>query len=177
MNLNDILLSSDLVQEWYGNKLVLADAKTTSAETAGMNATTNQFARPKDEILPPIKGGLRKGVLWLVQEPESSFLNDEDFELLTKVLQACKLNWDDAGLMNVHPGRLPVATIVQHLKPRHLICCGIDAALLGETAPLYTPLEGYGCEVLVTDAVSAISSHKEKKVLLWNALKQMLQIQ
>lgn len=177
MNLNDILLTGDLVQEWYGTNLVLADAQLTVAEAAIIPATAKQSAKPKEETLPPIKGGLRKGVLWLVQEPKASFLNDEDFELLTKVLQACKLNWDDAGLMNVHPGRLPVATITQQLKPRHLICCGIDAELLGEAAPLYTPLEGYGCEVLVTDAVSAISSHKEKKVLLWNALKQLLQIQ
>lgn len=177
MDLNNISLTDDLLQELYGAHLVTTDAAPESAPEAAPQTAANQPAATQKVAIPPVKGGMGKGVLWLVQEPNAAFLNDADFEMLTKVLQACKLTWADAGLLNIHPGGMPVATLAQQLQPRYLICCGIDAQLLGEAPPLYQTLEAFGCDVLVTDALSQIGASKEKKVLLWNALKQMLHIQ
>ncbi|MFN4285007.1 MAG: hypothetical protein ACK4E8_03495 [Lacibacter sp.] len=175
MELNNILLTHDQLVEWYGTHLVAVGEGATAPKAVA--ATIPQPAE-KEATIPtlPVKGGFTKGVLWVVQEPNAAYVTDADFELLTKVLQACKLTWNDAGLVNLHPHPQPVATLAARLQPQYLICCGLAPELLGETAPMYQPLEGYGCKVLVTDALPVINSSKEKKVQLWHALKSFFQL-
>ncbi|HMO33153.1 MAG TPA: hypothetical protein PKE63_07930 [Lacibacter sp.] len=125
--------------------------------------------------VPEIKGRFQRKMLWLVWEPDAPFLPDADFEFLTQVLGACRMTWEDAGLINCH-GTPPPTAWLDALQPETVICCGLPDGLFPFTASLYQVTPAGNMQFLVTDNLQTVRADKNLKSGLWQGLKKMLDI-
>jgi hypothetical protein len=115
----------------------------------------------------------RKVVVLAVQEPNSAANRD----FLAKVLSAAGLNLQNDTLFAEIPAQEPVsiAPDLQERKPGFVLVFGIPPAQLGLSvqAAYYQPVSFYGATWLFSDALSSLEPDKQKKSMLWNALKQL----
>jgi hypothetical protein len=115
----------------------------------------------------------RKVAVLVLQEPGSAANRD----FLTKVLSAAGLDLQQDTLLAEIPAHEPVsiAPDLQERKPLHLLVFGISPAQLGLSVQVvpYQPLSFYNATWLFSDALSILEPDKQKKSMLWNALKQL----
>jgi len=133
------------------------------------------FLAPDNSAAESAKGDYARR-LWVLSlaEPAHSVSN-KDF--LAKVLSAANLNLDKDTSFAEIPASRPVhfSADLKRSQPEHVLVFGLPPAQLGLTIdiPLYRPTEFYGTTWLFADALSALEPDKNRKGLLWAALKQL----
>jgi hypothetical protein len=160
MHLNDISLSDQLLTALYAQTLVVTEPMVP-AKIQFLGKNNHQF-------------------VILVNYPDQLHLPDESFNFLGTVLKACQLNAADVAIVNLAKQAVSIEILLQQLSPRIIldftnasIMEGLPASLL---QPMHTPnfqyLQSPSLEMLLQggDAV------KPQKKLLWEGLKQMLQL-
>lgn len=132
------------------------------------------------KALPKVKylGENQKNILLLIQNESEAYLNDELFNLLANILNACKLGMQDVALINValYPG-LTLADYQQTVSARQCIIFAIPPASLG-LPPMqpYLP-ETHGQVMAIhSDDLQLIATDKQLKGRLWQGLKQLFGI-
>lgn len=168
MKLNDILLNQDQLELLYKDLLVTTSLSLPHAETPA-----SEPAQSAPTALPPLKGKFQKKFLWLVYEPEHPFLDEADFQFLSQVLEACRMNLDDIYLCNCFHSSLPLPGLLHELKPVTVIASGLPASWV-TAATAYEPVQQQGTLVCKTEALSVIRADKTIKSKLWLSLKQIL---
>lgn len=168
MKLNDILLNHDQLEMLYKDLLVQTDIPQPVAV-----APATPSADPTPPPLPPLKGKYQKKLLWLVYEQQHPFLDEADFQFLSQVLEACRMNLEDIYLCNCFHATLPLPELLQQLRPVTVIASGLPAGW-STAAPFYQPVEDHGAMVCRTEALSVIRADKTIKSKLWLSLKQIL---
>ena len=132
------------------------------------------FLSPEPGTPESAAGGFARRV-YVLALAEPACPGNRDF--LSKVLSAVQLNLDKDTLFAEIPASLPVsfAAELKKKQPEHVMIFGIHPAQLGLRidAPLYKPVAFYGVTWLFADAVSVLEPDKNKKGLLWAALKQI----
>ncbi len=126
-----------------------------------------------------ILGKNDKGVLIIVNNSETAFLPDEDLNFLLGILNACKLNMDDVGIINLQKNAAVNYKIISsELKAEKLFLFGVDAGEI--KLPLsfpYYQIQKYNSQVYLTaPALDALLHDKTEKTKLWNCLKQIFSI-
>jgi hypothetical protein len=133
------------------------------------------FLAPERNLLAFSEGGFARRV-WVIAlaEPQVSS-NNRDF--ITKVLAAANLNLEKDTLFAEIPASEPVnfSSDWHHKQPDHILVFGLPPAQLGLAieAASYKPIAFYGATWLFADPLSMLEPDKNKKGLLWSALKQM----
>lgn len=132
------------------------------------------------KALPQIKylGENQKNILLLIQNESEAYLNEELFNLLANILNACKLGMQDVALINTasYPG-LTLADYKEATAARQCIIFAIPPASLG-----LPPMQPYLLEthlqipVLHSDHLQQIATDKQLKGRLWQGLKQLFGI-
>jgi hypothetical protein len=169
MNLNDILLNHDQLEQLYRDKLVTTDLSQQEASASAPSA-----ANAATTALPLLKGKYKKKFLWLVYEQQHPFLDEADFEFLSQVLEACRLNLDDIYLCNCFQSNLLPLELMQQLSPVTVIASGLPPAEWNASIPLYQPVQQKESTLCCTEALSMIRADKTIKSKLWFSLKQIL---
>lgn len=129
--------------------------------------------------LPKVKflGENQKNIALFIQNENGAYLNDDLFNLLTNILNACKLGMQDVALINIagFPATaLPVWQ--QAVNMQQCIAFGIAPAGLGlEPLPVYQVHRAGGVQVLFSDPLEIIATDKQLKGKLWSSLKQLFQ--
>ncbi|SEW19229.1 hypothetical protein SAMN05428988_2953 [Chitinophaga sp. YR573] len=136
---------------------------------------------PKVQEAPPkvkFLGENQKNITLLIQNESEAYLNDELFNLLTNILNACKLGMQDIALVNISQYPAMPFTAWQTAVPmKQCVLFGISPASLGlETFPTYQVMQVSGCQLLYSDAFFDISQDKALKGKLWTGLKQLLNV-
>lgn len=132
------------------------------------------------KALPKLKylGENQKNILLLIENESEAYLNEELFNLLTNILNACKLGMQDVALLNIaaYPG-LTLQDYHQATGFRQCILFAIPHARLGlaEMAP-YLAETHFGASVVFSDHLQQIATDKALKGRLWMALKQLFGI-
>ncbi|HEY0608378.1 MAG TPA: hypothetical protein VGD35_01955 [Chitinophaga sp.] len=127
--------------------------------------------------LPKIKylGENQKNIALFIQNENGAYLNDELFNLLTNILNACKLGMQDVALVNT--AQVPNTALTmwqQAVTMRQCVVFGITPASLGlEALPNYQIHSVGGIQVLFSDPLEMIAADKLLKGKLWNGLKQL----
>lgn len=123
-------------------------------------------------------GENQKNITLLIQNEHEVYLNDELFNLLTNILNACKLGMQDVALINLHayPGA-SFAALQQAVLVKQAVLFGIEPETLGlqGIAPYQVNQVG-NTSVLQSHDLSVIAQDKTMKGRLWNGLKQLLGI-
>jgi hypothetical protein len=110
------------------------------------------------------KGGFAKKILWLHYESEQIYIHDQDFDMLTRILEACKMTWDDIALVNLHHSGIDQSIILKKLNPEFVILSFGDQNK-------YQIQKSLGMQIVYTHPLHEIRNDKNIKVLLWQALK------
>ncbi|MGX5820305.1 hypothetical protein ACWKWU_19070 [Chitinophaga lutea] len=133
-----------------------------------------------EKVLPKLKflGENQKNIGLLIENEGEAYLNEELFNLLTNILNACKLGMQDVALLNVasFPGA-SLADLKDALPMRQCVIFAAAPASLG--LPPLTPyqLETHaGIPVLYSGSLTDINADKSQKGRLWMGLKQLFGI-
>lgn len=127
--------------------------------------------------LPKVKflGENQKNIALFIQNENGAYLNDELFNLLTNILNACKLGMQDVALVNI--AQAPGASLPswqQALTVKQAVFFGITPADIGlEPLPAYQIHTAGGIQLLFSDPLENIATDKLLKGRLWNGLKQL----
>jgi len=132
------------------------------------------------EAPPKVKylGENQKNIALFIQNDSEVYLNDELFNLLTNILNACKLGMQDIALINVAQyGALPFTTWQAAVPMKQAVLFGIPPSSMGlEAISAYQLLQVNGCQLLSSDELPLIAQDKMLKGKLWMGLKQLLGI-
>ncbi|MBX9784790.1 MAG: hypothetical protein K2X48_15990 [Chitinophagaceae bacterium] len=170
MALNDIQFSGQQLSELFTDQLTILSINAAKASVA-----ENTIQKPGKKPVS-FKGKNRKGMLWVVHQPDQAFLSDNDFEFLSQIITACKMNMDDIALVNIAAEKTPITEIVNELSPKTIILCGIEYQQLPFKLDEYIITPNNNCDYFLCDELSDLRNDKAKKTKLWLALKALLQL-
>lgn len=124
-------------------------------------------------------GGFEKSILILVTDHQNTWLSDADMNLLTAILNACRLNMNDIAIANVDRLNLyPVDTYVNLMHPSKLLIFGtINTDLFQAHVQPFSIFQHHQMKWLKSPALSLLSQQPESKKALWISLKTMFEIQ
>lgn len=137
-------------------------------------------AATAEKVVPKVKylGENQKNIALFIQNENEAYLNEELFNLLTNILNACKLGMQDVSLVNViHYPSLTFTDWQTAMKIERSVVFGIAPEQLGlNDIPPYQLVTVNGTTLLFSDELSLIGSDKVLKARLWAGLKQLLGI-
>lgn len=150
-------------------------AALSSSETL---AEADQTA-PADGVSEPsmVKylGSNNKGILILVHDPENEFLNHKDHDFLLRIIEGgLKFSKTDIAVVNCNQFRYK--QIFDDVDHQYLIAFGNHTDSFAGTNPKYQVYKHQGKKVLLADSLNEIEPSKDKKTLLWKALRLMFDI-
>lgn len=133
-----------------------------------------------EKVVPQVKylGENQKNIGIFIKNENEAYLNEELFNLLTNILNACKLSMQDVSLINIapYPG-LEFPDWQKAINIKQAICFGIAPEQIGLTdIPTYQLVTVNGSTLLFSDDLLAIGADKALKARLWNGLKQLIGI-
>ncbi len=122
-------------------------------------------------------GGYQKKILWLHTEPNHPYLSDDDHEMVSKILEACRLSWNDIARVNMSPSGFSIEDVLAQLLPSCLIISlPYDTAHACTQTDLYATQDIQHIQSMRTDILKDIRGNKDLKVKLWQGLKAFFQL-
>jgi hypothetical protein len=186
-------LTNEALVQLFPNQLVIVETETrstTKVDPAKQGVIVPVIEPPKPVqpeqakplTLPSYLGGFQKKILILHQQNNTKHISDEALQLLTGILNACKLNLQDVGIMNLDNPQLHYQEIMEALHPTHLFSFGLAPAVL--QLPFQIPnyqAQSYNNAIFLfaasfDDMLPQSPISKEEKTKLWNSLKKIFQL-
>lgn len=164
MSLKEVSLDPFLMAGIYRQPLIKAEP--VSAEISPV------AGRPV-----PSLGNNRQRWLLVIHNPEEAYLNEEIFNMLLKLLNACKLTLDDIALINTaHLPETGFPIFRRQFSPRKIILFGQALAEMTDDHPKNKAWEENGIHLLRTDSLKDMYRDQSLKMPFWNALKDFLSV-
>lgn len=180
MSLHKTDIPPAVLADWYGNHLVITKdfhVSVSHPAEAGMptqKEVTQTTPAPTDQ-LPQMQvaylGRYAKKIVWMVHDPVNKYTGDAEFNLLTSILNACKMSMEDIALVNVASGDISFAQIQQQLLPHTLVALGVDTSFFPVPAPPFSLLTIEGTTVITGEGLATLLGNREYKAKLWQLLK------
>jgi len=155
-------LTNNILVNLYNKHLVIA------------NEDRDDINKKKDQDTVSFQGGFKQKILWLHHESLHHFVSDADHEMVTKILDACRMTWDDIALVNIAGQNQTAEEIIYTLSPQFVIFSLPHSDTSKEE--LYTLTEKLNMKIIRTDILSDIRQDKNLKISLWQILKKMFQL-
>ena len=178
MSSSPIQLPDFLIADLYKQHLVVISSQNEQ-KTAPKKGTENlEKNLPKEWFL----GNNQKNITLLVNEKEATYLKDESLQLLSAMLNACKLNLGDVAIVNYQNEAIPYTELKAKLKPVHLLLFDVTAkqVQLPFNVPFYQVQSYDGCQFLLAPSLETMlgtgQDAKLEKSKLWICLKKMFQV-
>lgn len=178
MSLDNIQLTDDQLAGLFGKQVVFVEkAGDSNNAPAPVTIKTEPVAATASTPAAPmqgISGKNKKRFMWLVEEHHFPYLGDADFQFLSDVLTACKMNMEDIALVNIANNRNSFDELVAQLQPLFIIASDVQVDALPIQPADYRVQQQQGYSICCTESLENIRTDKSKKSKLWLALKQML---
>jgi hypothetical protein len=186
MKVEKTILPPAVLVSLYKDSLVLPEKEIKPVQIA-----ENKLLGKEQETIPeasemasPIKylGDHHKKILVVVNDPESVYLNETDFILLTSILNACRLTIADIALINIGNQKASLHEMLTKLPSLLVIAFDLDAKALKIKLPstLYKTTPLGETNLLFSAALSTMQGSsadaKKEKGKLWTVLKQIFQL-
>lgn len=123
-----------------------------------------------------------KKVAVIIKDDLAVHLNETDFQLLTSILNACKLTIADIALINVAQQKISLHEILEQLPSKLVIIFEVTSTELKIKLPttLYKPIQLGETYLLFSNSLSIMQGKddfaKVEKLKLWTVLKQLFQL-
>ena len=139
----------------------------------------NAAIAAEETLVAPIKflGEHQKKILVLVHDLDAVHLNERAFDLLTSILNACKLTIADIALINLANKNFSLHQILTQVPSELVLVFDINPSQLKIKLPtkLYTPILLGETQLLFSNNLSQMQgidqASKIEKTKLWTALK------
>ena len=167
MSFDDIQLPPALLADLYKNSLVQLEETQVPPAAEHTSAPAIKFL-----------GENRKGIVVMVEDETSPFLNEKAFNLLLNILTACKLNMSDVALLNKSTLTLPFTDILQQLSAKTILLFGIEARELNLPIdfPHYQVQKHGNMTYLSSNDFESLEADKQQKGKLWLCLKKIFDL-
>jgi hypothetical protein len=183
------ILPASVLVSLYKDTLVLPDSekkdtiipnKEEKITATSANNTPIEVAKVKKST-GPLKhlGDHNKKILVIVNDPNSVYLNEADFILLTSILNACKLTIADIALVNIGNQETSLHQILETLPSLIIMCFDVASTDLKIKLPntLYKVTELGESNLSFSKALSSMqgtsAEAKQEKGTLWILLKKL----
>ncbi|WP_127132297.1 hypothetical protein [Pseudoflavitalea rhizosphaerae] len=156
-----------------------SDAASISGWSASPSLPTTP---PGDATVYRFLGKNAKHVAIIVYSPNDAYLPDDQLQLLTKMLDACKLNLGDVAIINQASQTVHFTQLAEQLKAQKTLLFGIQPEQIGLplSFPAYKEQEYAGCTYLLANPLGDMNQPNEEgrslKGKLWGCLKKMFNI-
>jgi len=183
------ILPAAVLVSLYKDTLVLSDIEikdgiiTNNEEKIAKTSENNHpIELPKvKKTIGPLRhlGDHNKKILVIVNDPNSVYLNEADFILLTSILNACKFTIADIALVNIGNQETNLHQILETLPSTTIICFDIASADLKIKLPntLYKINVLGESHLFFSKALSTMhgsgADAKQEKATLWTILKKL----
>ena len=157
MSLENIQLSKNTIQQLFAHGLVQTTAEPP--HKAGINSL----------------GENQKNILFLVNSAQNKFLPDDEMDLLSNLISACKLSMADIALVNYFNHSADFSELTRHFKPEKILIFGITTSelKLPFTIP-YFQIQSYNEQFYLTaPPLKDFLNNTQLKKELWNCLKKL----
>lgn len=132
---------------------------------------------PEDQIT--WQGKNQQQVVILIKYANNQYLDENQRELMGKILSAVKLSFDDVALVNLahYPNALGLDKLTAP-GARYLISFGINPQDIASERNLILNeiFTRNRTQMLFTSSLEELEKDRNKKVALWNNLKQMFRV-
>lgn len=180
MGFETIQLPDFVLADLYKNNLIAA----TTAEKKPKKVVENNLPTITQQQEKAIKflGENKKNVVIVVNDNDAVFISDDKLQLLTNLLNACKLTIADVAIINTIHQKVLYQQIKQDLNPKYLILLGKTAKdiSLSFLFPEYRVQEYDHCEMLIAadlqNLLGATETVVTEKRKLWQSLKQLFKL-
>jgi hypothetical protein len=170
MGLNNIMLPPLLLAKLYKNVLVEEEGRVSAKPAAGNPA----------EAPVSFLGKNQRNICLLVNYPSAAYLPEEQLNLLTTMLQACRLNLADVAIVNRSRSSCTFTTLVNQFNCNILLVFGAEPILPGlEPIPEFLPRLAGNTTVMMSPVLDQLDNSKEGKLMkskLWLCLKQIFTV-
>ena len=166
MSLDKFQISVGLTTELYKDSLVALDTpqiKSNSLKPQNLN----------------FLGKNQKQILIVVNDNEAIHLNDADTTLLTGILNACKLNFNDVALLNIaQHNEMILSALEDNFNPTVMIAFGINlkSIAIDNEYDYYVINKLKTMTFLNASSLTQIGKNVDEKKQLWNCLKSIFSI-
>ena len=175
-------LPNSVLVNLYKESLVLGTVQTNVDKKATPSTLTEEKNETKDTDTTPIApikflGEHQKKILVLVQDSNAVHLNEKDFDLLTSILNACKLTIADIALINLANKNYSLHQILVQIPSDIVLIFDINPTKLKIKLPtkIYSPILLGETQLLFSNNLSNMQgidqASKIEKTKLWTSLK------
>ncbi len=173
--------NNELLRYIYHDDLYMVKEPAASANVPAIQEE-ELISEVKESGSPPLAqealpvtfyGNNEKKILILVNDPTNDFLNQKELEFLLSIIErGLKLSKVDFALVNGH--KYPAQQILDEIEYLYLISFGEHD--ISAQKSKYQVIDADHKKILFAEKLSAIEGDREKKKLLWEALKAMFHI-
>ena len=162
MSLDNIQLSNNERRMLYAKNLI---------------GTNQKIERQKatNEIKINSLGENQRNILFLVTEAENKFLPDNEMDMLSNLIAACKLSMADIALVNYFNTSINYRQLTDHFQPKKILMFGISTSDL--ELPFYIPffqIQQFQEQLYVTaPPLTNFLKNKDLKKQLWTSLQKL----
>ena len=163
-SLDNFQLTTNLLADFYKDSLVILDFPQNSSPLLNEKKTEHL-------------GGYQSGLLILVNSDDVPYLHDDELQLLSNMLHACKLSLADAAIVNT--AKIEATNwneLLNQWKPKKLIAFG--PVLINDIPQLNKNEIKAQSETLFLQAaaLTTLTTVTSEKKALWIALQELFQL-
>ncbi|MCK5701969.1 MAG: hypothetical protein KAI29_12485 [Cyclobacteriaceae bacterium] len=170
--------NKDLLKYIYHEDLYIVDEPAASDDTQIVieEEIASEPGENKPSIVQETKpviffGSNEKGILILVNDLDNDFLNQKEMDFLMTIIEGgLKLTKIDFALVNI--AKYPYSQVLDELHYNYIV--SFDETQ--KSNPRYQVIVKDNKKMLFAENLSAIEADREKKKLLWKALKAMFDL-
>jgi len=189
MSLNNIQLKDLVVSELYRDNLLASDAEKDTGSHTRPAATPPPSAPATAPTAPSptgsgykFLGNNQRKISIVVNAPGAPFLPDDQLTVLTRMLEACRMNIGDVAIVNHAAAPVVINTLKQQLQPAFVLLFGPTPRDIG--LPMDFPvfkIQPYDqCTYLTAPSLKEMAhpgdDSKLLKSKLWVCLKTLFEI-
>lgn len=130
-------------------------------------------------IQDPLKidslGENSRNILFLVNNTFNKFLPDDQMDMLSKLISACKLSMADIALVNYHQNPVNYKELAMHFSPQKILIFGVSTSMLDLpfTIPFFQIQSYNGQSYVIAPPLEDFVKNTDLKKELWACLKKL----
>ena len=162
MSLDNIQLSKKECQILFAKNLV------DSTQDVVLESVTK-------EIKINSLGGNQRNILFLVKDSQNKFLPDNEMDLLSNLITACKLSMADIALVNYFNSSLNYHQLTGHFQPTKILMFGITTSELELpfSIPFFQIQQFQQQSYITAPSLTDFLKNKDLKKQLWTSLQKL----
>jgi hypothetical protein len=181
MSLNDIELPGFIIAGLYKNTLVAGTEKTIK-EIVVEKVAEKIVDKPAEQKGYKFLGNNNKKITFIVNANDAVFLPEKHLALITKLLEACKMNIGDVAIVNHFSTPVIINDLKKQLTPETLVLFGVEPTLikLPISFPQFKTQAYDGCTYLYSPSLTDLEQPTEEgkllKSKLWVCLRKLFEV-